>query len=74
MQHDYHTELLALAERVAADYATNPQIEAILLTGSVAQGSTDCNSDIDLILSYAELPTAEEMTSQRPVKSNRSQS
>ncbi len=61
MQHDYHAELLALAERVSADYATNPQIEAILLTGSVAHGSTDCNSDIDLILSYAALPSAEEM-------------
>ncbi len=61
MQHDYHAELWALAEHVAADYASHPQIEAILLTGSVAHGSTDCNSDIDLILSYAELPTAEEM-------------
>lgn len=62
MRHNYQAELLALAERVAADYATNPQLEAILLTGSVAQGSTDCHSDIDLILSYVELPTAEEMT------------
>ncbi|HRW03957.1 MAG TPA: hypothetical protein P5121_02610 [Caldilineaceae bacterium] len=61
MAHDYQAELLSLAQRVAADYAAHPQVEAILLTGSVAQSTTDVNSDIDLILSYAALPTPEEM-------------
>ncbi|MCA9912788.1 MAG: hypothetical protein KC496_05550, partial [Anaerolineae bacterium] len=57
MNQDYQGELRLLAQRVAADYATNPQLEAILLTGSVAQGITDIHSDIDLILFYRELPT-----------------
>lgn len=61
MNQDYQGELRLLAQRVAADYATNPQLEAILLTGSVAQGTTDIHSDIDLILFYWELPTHIEM-------------
>lgn len=61
MNHDYHTELLELAHQLATDYATNPQLDAILLTGSVAQGITDIHSDIDLILFYRELPTPTEM-------------
>lgn len=61
MSQSYQTELLTLAQRVAADYATDPRVDAILLTGSVAQGMTDVNSDIDLILSYADLPTDTEM-------------
>lgn len=57
----YQDELFALAQRVAAEYAANPQVETILLTGSVAQGVTDIHSDVDLILSYAELPPPEQM-------------
>lgn len=61
MSTDYQTELYALAQRVAGEYAANSQVEAILLTGSVAQGVTDINSDVDLILSYAELPPPAQM-------------
>lgn len=49
-------ELFALAQKVAADHAKLPKLEAILLTGSVAKGWTDAVSDIDLMFYYAELP------------------
>jgi predicted nucleotidyltransferase len=56
----YQTELLTLAQRVAMQVAQTTTVEAILLTGSVAQGYGDACSDIDLMLYYAELPTAAE--------------
>lgn len=56
----YQTELLALAQRVADQMAQTPTLEAILLTGSVAQGYGDHCSDIDLMLYYAELPSEAE--------------
>lgn len=61
MSQSYHAELLTLAQRVASNYTVDPRLEAILLTGSVAQGTTDINSDIDLILFYSALPTHQEM-------------
>ncbi len=51
--------LLALARSVAAARAEDPAIEAILLTGSVAQGRADGVSDVDMMLYYRELPTPE---------------
>lgn len=42
-------ELRDLAARTAATYAIHPQIEAIMVTGSVAKGLSDKASDIDLI-------------------------
>ncbi len=60
IEPSYQTELLALARRVAAQMAETPAIEAILVTGSVAQGYGDHCSDIDLMLYYAELPSADE--------------
>ena len=50
------TMLLALARRVAAAQAGRAGLEAILLTGSVAQGYGDPASDIDMMLYYRDLP------------------
>jgi hypothetical protein len=56
----YKQQLHAIAERVAADYAARPGVEAILLTGSVARGRVDAVSDVDMTIYYADLPSAEE--------------
>ena len=52
-------ERLALARKNTAVFQQNPHIQAILLTGSVAKGVADDNSDLDIILYYDELPGAE---------------
>jgi hypothetical protein len=54
--------LLALARRNAQIYATHPSTRAILVTGSAAEGVSDFYSDIDMILYYEKLPTAEELS------------
>ena len=51
--------LLALAKELAARESQRPGVEAILLTGSVAQGYGDDASDIDMMIYYAELPDEE---------------
>lgn len=58
--------LLDLARRVTAGYARLPEIRAILVTGSTAEGEADFSSDLDLILYYdPELPSAEVLESLR---------
>ncbi|MCA9917347.1 MAG: nucleotidyltransferase domain-containing protein [Anaerolineales bacterium] len=52
-------ERLALARENTAVFQQNPHIQAILLTGSVAKGIADGNSDLDIILYYDELPGEE---------------
>ena len=49
-------ERLELARRNTAVFQQNPHIKAILVTGSVAKGLADDNSDIDIIMYYDELP------------------
>jgi hypothetical protein len=49
-------EFLAIARRNTAVFQQNPHIKAILVTGSVAKGLADDNSDIDIIMYYDELP------------------
>ncbi|HEV7235478.1 MAG TPA: hypothetical protein VGN15_04805, partial [Ktedonobacteraceae bacterium] len=51
--------LLTLAKRNAQAYASLPNIKAIILTGSAAEGISDFYSDIDMILYYDELPSEE---------------
>lgn len=51
-----YDRLLACARGVAAELRQDPRIQAILLTGSVAQDRVDAFSDIDLILYLTELP------------------
>lgn len=55
----HQERLLALAHTVAAEYAHYPEIEAILLTGSVAAGRADGVSDVDMMLYYRALPSPE---------------
>jgi hypothetical protein len=54
-----------LARRVAARYAADRGAEATLVAGSVAEGISDRWSDIDLILFYRSLPTADDLTASR---------
>jgi hypothetical protein len=43
-------EFLELAKRNAVDYVVNPNVSAIVVTGSVARGTADRNSDVDTIV------------------------
>lgn len=52
-------ERLATARANTAVFQQNPHIKAILVTGSVAKGLADDNSDIDIILYYDQLPNEE---------------
>ncbi len=47
---------LEIARQNTAVFQQNPHIKAILVTGSVAKGVADDNSDIDIIMYYDELP------------------
>ncbi|WP_420632205.1 nucleotidyltransferase domain-containing protein [Candidatus Leptofilum sp.] len=51
--------LLELARQNTAVFQQNPHIKAILVTGSVAKGLADDNSDIDIIVYYDTLPSEE---------------
>ncbi len=51
---------LALAQRIASYYRTNPKVRAIAVAGSVAQGYADRCSDIDLLVFWAEPPMVKE--------------
>lgn len=55
-------QLLDLAHRLAAEMAAErPNLEAILLAGSAAQGTADAYSDLDMMLYYSPLPTDAEL-------------
>ena len=56
-----HDRLLDLAYHLANDLAEDPNVETILLTGSVAQGHVDRHSDLDLMIGYRELPPPEDI-------------
>ena len=58
---DYARELRAAAEGVAAQFAADPRVEGVLLTGSVSLGRCDAASDVDMSIYYSELPSAEEL-------------
>ena len=50
----------AIADRLAAIYAHNPYISAVLLGGSTARGHADQYSDIELGIFWYQPPTDEE--------------
>jgi hypothetical protein len=56
MMNKISDALLEIARRNTAVFQENPHIKAILVTGSVAKGLADDNSDIDIIMYYDELP------------------
>lgn len=54
------------ARQVAVVYGTHPQVRAAMITGSAAEGESDCYSDIDMSIYYADtLPTDEELIVRR---------
>lgn len=55
MNHSSQTRL-DLARQHTAVFQQNPHIQAILVTGSVAKGIADENSDIDIIMYYDQMP------------------
>jgi hypothetical protein len=54
---------LELAKENAKRFISNPNVKAIIVTGSVALGYADDNSDIDTIVMYKELIPEEEYNS-----------
>jgi hypothetical protein len=60
------TDLRALAERVAAPFVTGAAgAVAALVAGSVAAGTTDEHSDVDLILFYDAWPAVDDLDAAR---------
>ena len=57
--NDASQYLQTLARRNAQPYIAFPNLKAIILTGSSAEGVSDYYSDIDMILYYDELPPEE---------------
>ena len=57
--NDASQYLQIVARHNAQPYTTLPNLKAILLTGSAAEGVSDLYSDIDMILYYDELPSDE---------------
>lgn len=56
---------LEMARQNTAVFQQNPHIKAILVTGSVAKGLADGNSDIDIIMYYDQLPSEAEFEAYR---------
>src|SRR5690242_18777855 len=56
------TKRIPLAGRIAAAYATNPKVRAVLLAGSVARGLADRFSDIEIDIFWVEPPTEADLT------------
>jgi len=52
--------LMALARRNGQAYAAHPNVRAIIVTGSAAEGVSDYYSDLDMILYYDALPSEDE--------------
>ena len=50
----------ALAQQIASHAHANPHVAAVLVEGSVARGSADRSSDLDLAVFWARPPTAQE--------------
>lgn len=57
--------LRRLAERIAAAYITATAPQAILLTGSTADGDADYYSDLDIITYYEQIPSEDAMCAAR---------
>ncbi len=51
---------LRLAHRLGLAYARNPRVATVLIAGSVSRGHADRDSDIELMIGWAEPPSDEE--------------
>jgi hypothetical protein len=54
---------LAVAHRIAAAYRTNPNVQAVMVSGSVARGYADQYSDLEIGVFWATPPSDAERTS-----------
>jgi hypothetical protein len=61
--NDELTKRLALAHRIAPVYAAHPNVEVVLLAGSVARGTADRYSDIEIDVFWAAPPTDDDRRS-----------
>ncbi len=52
--------LLALAQRIAKSYSSNPNAQVVMVAGSVGRGTSDRYSDIDIDVYYTKAPTEAE--------------
>ena len=52
-------ELIGLTKQTLTEFTADPNLKAALITGSVAQGKADLNSDIDLMLYLGQAASAE---------------
>ena len=59
MNQDYYTELRQITDMMCRKYSADPTVEAAMVTGSVSLGQVDAASDVDMMLYYRELPSAE---------------
>lgn len=59
-EHDEVAKRRRLAEIVAPAYAANPKVAAVLLAGSVARGTADRFSDIEIDIFWHDPPTDED--------------
>jgi hypothetical protein len=57
--------LLKLAQHIAQAYIERPGIQAVMVTGSVAEGLSDRYSDIDMMTYYDALPSEEALIEAR---------
>ena len=62
---------MALAQRIAPAYAANPKVRAVLLAGSVARGTADHFSDIEIDVFWAEPPSDDERRRRSSVSAGR---
>jgi predicted nucleotidyltransferase len=56
---------MLMARKMAEVYSRHPEVRAMIVTGSVANGVADDGSDIDMILYYDQLPSEEEIKATR---------
>lgn len=60
-----YTRLLSIAKGVAAEYARNPKVAAVMVAGSVSRGIVDAVSDIDTSVYLHEPFTQEEFEAEK---------
>src|SRR5690349_4154515 len=60
-QNDEALKRFRLAEQIAPAYAANPKVSAVILAGSVARGTADRFSDIEIDVFWAAPPSDDEL-------------
>lgn len=63
--NDTSRRLLNQARHLGSLYASNPEVRAVAVVGSVSRGQADAHSDTDIIVFYNELPSQEDLAQAR---------